>query len=675
MSLSIDQNTRYDQLSRLEKVIESMFGPTILSLIQQWSSKENEGLLIISSKFRILFKSRAASFWPTARHVPIGGKVYRYEWQYFNGENKRIKENETPAVIAYQTGQLVENFTLGILTPNQNKPSWFVTDALPIQDKNGVRLILLRLRPRQSKSLDSFSEVVSALPSMVYSVDLTSGQYHSFNGQIESVLGYSTQEIETSDTDFFESIASDRSEQQFLKEARSLLIQRQGSIENPSSFERVFRVRSKQGTLRWLLLREVVTNNKTHLESQKIIGTAIDLTHVFESSNLMTDVSLLLSGVFHHIRIMIILRDSDGLILSANREFYNRTGYRTNHIFGKRLGDLLIESDQSLSLQMWQRLNEDSSYHPFEAHLKTRSGEIRSVMVSSSITRNLGGENQYIITAIEDLTEIRVLEKQLSEARQMEMIGSLAGRVAHDFNNILQSISNFNTLISKEAHRFDAVSEPALMSRIDFYLDHQKTLVERGSELTAQINEVGRLKEKNPIKIDIKKETVDLIEIVKAEIAPSIDLSLELCDSPVIVFMNQVSYRRIIENLISNAIRAIKVNNGRVLKISVATVSLNTTPLNAMLDIESGQYAIVSVLDSGTGIAQENIRRIFDPFFSECADLKGTGLGLAVVYAAVRRMKGTIVVDSQVGEYTNFKIYFPLMNEVMYTSTKNESTP
>ncbi|MBW7858094.1 MAG: PAS domain S-box protein [Leptonema sp. (in: Bacteria)] len=624
-------------------------------------------MLIISSKFRILFKSRAASFWPTARHVPIGSKIYRYEWQYFNGENQLLNESEVPAFIAYQTGRLVENFTLGIMPSNQSKPSWFVTDALPIQDKNSVRLILLRLRPLQSQSFDSFSEVVSALPSMVYSVDLTSGQYQSFNGQIESVLGYSTQEIETSETDFFESIASDRSEQQFFKEARTLLTQRQGSIENPSSFERVLRVRSKQDTLRWLLMREVITSNKTHFEPQKIIGTAIDLTHVFESSNLMTDVSLLLSGVFHHIRVMIILRDSDGLILSANREFYNRTGYRTNHIFGKRLNDLLIESDQSISNQMWQRLIEDSSYHPFEAHLKTRSGEIRSIMVSSAMTRNLGGENQYIVTAIEDLTEIRMLEKQLSEARQMEMIGSLAGGVAHDFNNILQSISNFNTLISKEAQRFDVVSEPALMNRINFYLDHQKKLVERGSELTAQINEVGRLKEKNPIKIDIKKETVDLIEIVKAEIDPSIDLSLELCHSPVIAFMNQVSYRRIIENLISNAVRAIKINNGRVLKISVATVSLKITPLDAMLDIEPGDYAILSVLDSGTGIAKENIRRIFDPFFSECADLKGTGLGLAVVYAAVRRMKGTIVVDSQVGEYTNFKIYFPLMNEDLNT--------
>ena len=243
----------------------------------------------------------------------------------------------------------------------------------------------------------------------------------------------------------------------------------------------------------------------------------------------------------------------------------------------------------------------------------------------------------------------------------MDVVGQLAGGVAHDFNNMLSGIMG-----SAELLGYEAGDNPKLKRYIDLIIDSAK----RSANLTSQLLAFSR-------KGKIISIPVDVHALIKA----AIDLLERSIDKNIII-VTELNAARSVTNgdpgLIQNAILNLSINardamsDGGTITISTTNVKIDnefikTNPVNP----DPGNYIEIEVSDTGSGIPKEIISKIFDPFFTTKPSGKGTGLGLAGVYGTVREHKGAITVNSKPGEGAVFKIYLPQSDKL--SSTENQT--
>lgn len=255
------------------------------------------------------------------------------------------------------------------------------------------------------------------------------------------------------------------------------------------------------------------------------------------------------------------------------------------------------------------------------------------------------GEN---LVACEDITERITLEEQLRQAQKMESVGRLAGGVAHDFNNMLQAITGYAELAKIKIQNGGLPDED---------LSQISQAAQRAADLTKQLLAFARKQAVIPRVLDLNRTVASMLEMLNRLIGEDIELiwnpGLDLW--PVKIDPAQID--QILANLLVNARDAIA---------GVGLVTLDTE--NALLDdlycrfnpgFVPGEYALLTVSDSGSGMDKETVSHIFEPFFTTKEIGKGTGLGLAMVYGIVKQNNGFISVQSEQGRGTIFKIYLP----------------
>ena len=256
--------------------------------------------------------------------------------------------------------------------------------------------------------------------------------------------------------------------------------------------------------------------------------------------------------------------------------------------------------------------------------------------------------DQFII--YEDITERKQLEEQLRLAQKMEALGTLAGGIAHNFNNLLMGILGNTSL---------AVSETDPTHQLYEKLKNIERLVESGSKLTSQL--LGYAREGRyeiaPLSLNkLVKETSDTFGITKKEIMVHLDLAENLLS----IEADQGQIEQAMWNLYVNAADAMPGGGNLYLKTSNVTHKDMT---GTLFKPRPGHYASVTVTDSGCGMSKKTIEHIFDPFFTTKGLGKGTGLGLASVYGIIKAHGGYIEVQSEKGRGTVFKIYLPASNK------------
>jgi CheY-like chemotaxis protein/two-component sensor histidine kinase len=230
----------------------------------------------------------------------------------------------------------------------------------------------------------------------------------------------------------------------------------------------------------------------------------------------------------------------------------------------------------------------------------------------------------------------------------MEAIGTLAGGIAHDFNNILTAVTGFSELLRMKIDKDDSLR---------FFVDEIHEAGQRGASLTHQILAFSRKQVLDMRPIDINEIVRGIEKMLHRLVRGDIEIELMLYDSELVVMADASQIDQVLINLATNA-RDAMPGVGK-LRISTEYFVMDDHYIDVRGYGATGEYALMTVSDTGSGMNEETRRRIFEPFFTTKSQEKGTGLGLAMVYGIIQQSGGDILVYSEPGKGTTFKIFLP----------------
>ena len=348
-------------------------------------------------------------------------------------------------------------------------------------------------------------------------------------------------------------------------------------------------------------------------------------------------------GLVENASVGIYRSTRDGRFLTANPALVRMLGYDSEkEVLGLDIGrDIFADPAERPRLT---GANTTSA----ELKLKRRDGAVITVQISSRVVPGSDGLPDFFEGVMQDVTEQRVLEGQLRQSQRLEAVGRLAGGVAHDFNNILTAIIGYSELLLDEL----APSHPLRAS-----VQEIRAGADRAASLTRQLLAFSRKQVLQAKVLDLNAAIRDLARMLQRLIGEDVKLDLALHAAPATVRADPGQIEQVVLNLAVNA-RDAMPDGGR-LTIETARRVLDETYSRAHADVVPGEYVMLAVSDTGTGMDAETRARIFEPFFTTKELGKGTGLGLATVYGIVKQSGGSIAVYSEPGRGTTFKTYLP----------------
>ena len=264
-----------------------------------------------------------------------------------------------------------------------------------------------------------------------------------------------------------------------------------------------------------------------------------------------------------------------------------------------------------------------------------------------------------IIETSSDLTEHKraeaervMLEERLQQARRMETIGRFASGIAHDFNSVLAGILAYGEML------VDELPEDSPQKR---HAQNVLTAATRGRELVQQILAYSRSERDKHVPTDVCGTVAEALELLRASVPASVTLKASIPHAPLVVMGHATQFHQVVMNLCSNSLQA--MNAGGMLHVAIEPVDVPAGRALSHGNLRRGRCVRLSVEDNGCGMDEATLARVFEPFFTTKELGRGTGLGLALVYAIVADLGGAIDVKSARGEGSTFSIYTPMAEE------------
>ena len=349
---------------------------------------------------------------------------------------------------------------------------------------------------------------------------------------------------------------------------------------------------------------------------------------------------------------ILILDAVTGQVVDANPFMKDLLGYSQEEFLGRKLWEIGPFKGEDASKIAFAQLQHADRIRYEGLPLETKDG--RRVEVEFISSAYLVEQKWLIQCNLRDISERKRLERQLIEAQKAEVIGRLAGGVAHDFNNILAVILGYCDLTLKER---------GLERETKNHLEAIRLAAERAAGLTRQLLIFSRKQTVQPTVLDLNDVLKDLNKLLRRLIDENIEMTVVPGAQIGRVKADSGYVGQVLMNLVVNARDAMP--NGGKLTIATHNVTLDQTYARAHPGAMAGDYIMLSVSDTGTGMADETKAHLFEAFFTTKPKGKGTGLGLATCQTIVQQSGGHIGVYTELGKGTTFQVYFPRVEQAL----------
>ena len=409
-----------------------------------------------------------------------------------------------------------------------------------------------------------------------------------------------------------------------------------------------YRIRHKDGGYRWVEDSRRLVRDREGLPVE-LVGVWSDITERKRAQDELHESERQLREMLDNLELVAVMVERDARIAYCNDYFLRLTGWQREEVIGFNWFDRFVPpervDDARKRLTVLLAGGQDLLHSTHE--VLTRSGQRRLLQWNNSLMYSASGEVVGTASIAEDITDRVRLEKQLLRAQRLESIGTLAGGIAHDLNNILLPILMGVTLLK----RFDP-NEPSMKA-----IDNIERSVRRGSELVKQVLLFARGTETSRATVWLA-EIVHEIEAIITSTFPK-DITLDVIIAPNLgsVTGDVTQLTQVLLNLCVNARDAMP--RGGTISISAANADITDHDAKVHGGARGGRYVVLEVSDTGEGMSKEIIDRIFDPFFTTKEVGKGTGLGLSTAQGIVSAHGGILSVMSEPGEGSTFTIHLP----------------
>ncbi|MFH0823554.1 MAG: PAS domain S-box protein [Pseudomonadota bacterium] len=376
------------------------------------------------------------------------------------------------------------------------------------------------------------------------------------------------------------------------------------------------------------------------------VGVIRDITQHKKSE----EVRMRLAAAVEQAAETVQITDRNGIITYVNPAFEKTTGYSRQDVVGKKPSILKSgRHGEDFYKRMWETI---AGGEIWTGHLinKTKDGTLFEEDASISPVRDDSGEIVNYVAVKRDVTREVSLQRQLFQAQKMEAIGTLAGGVAHDFNNILQVALGYSELILSDDEFPDHF-------RDDVRKIHESA--RRGAELVERLLTFGRKAEFKPRPLNLNHRIIELRKMLERTLPKMIDIQLRLSDNPAAINADPIQIDQILMNLAVNARDAMP--DGGILVFETSNFTPDEEYTGSHMEIEPGPHVMLTVTDTGSGMDKDTLEHIFEPFYTTKAVGRGPGLGLAMVHGIVMQHRGHIGCYSEPGEGTAFRICFPAL--------------
>ena len=359
--------------------------------------------------------------------------------------------------------------------------------------------------------------------------------------------------------------------------------------------------------------------------------------------------------IFETSQDVIAVTDSYGKFVQLSPSCEKVLGYRPDEMVGRLGQDFILPDDRELTRDAMKAARGGFATRNFRSRYVHKDGHV--VPISWMAIWSEPDRRHFFIGR--DLTETEQTEEQLRQAQKMEAVGQLTGGIAHDFNNILMVVmANVESL--EDEHEL----APEILERVKGIAK----AADRASDLTRQLLTFSRKQALRPQRTNINDLVANIGALLRRTLGAQIEIEALLSEDLWDAEIDRAQLDSALVNLCINA-RDAMPDGGRLL-IETQNVTLDEDYVSDHREVDAGDYARLSVTDTGAGMPPEVLNKVFEPFFTTKGMGKGTGLGLSMVYGFIKQSKGHISIYSEVGAGTSIKLYLPRS-----TSAKSDLAP